>query len=393
MAKILVVNLPFWGHINPTLGIVTELVRRGHRVDYINSTKCKEVIESTGASLIPYKNKPDARLNIDFLMFYESYITAKEIIDQYDLLIYEMSEYLLQTLSETVGIPTVRICAQFAYNDEIVRQMIFSTLKYFPYRFKIGRKYISRIAFDRRNVKIPGIDYFDELAHHYPELNLVNTCKEFQIDGMQFDDKFKFIGPNISRKDKVDFNLKLDVFKNPIIYVSGGTVCSANKLIRMCINAFSKEKVEVIISLGKRSKKINKKMLPKNIHIFEFVPQLYVLHYSSLFITHAGMGSTNEALYFGVPLLASPVTSDQPIIANQIERLNLGKKIDIHKISDLELRNIAMSVMNDDTIKSACKQMSENMKKAGGAIEGCNLIENYLRDCINGGKYYGRLGI
>lgn len=378
MAKILVVNLPFWGHINPTLGIVSELVQRGHTVDYINSNRCKQAIEATGATLIPYKNKPNARINVDFLMFYESYITAKDIIWKYDLIIYEMSEYLIQTLSDESKVPAVRICAQFAYNDSIVKKIIYTAPKYYFYRFGFGRKYLSRIAFDRRNVKIPGIDYFDELAHHYPKLNLVNTCRDFQIDEQDFDERFQFIGPNIRRQSLEQFNIDLADYKNPIIYISGGTVKSANKLIQKCIRAFSNENVEVVISLGRRSRKIKKQITGNNIHIFDFVPQLEVLKKASLFITHAGMGSANEAMYFGVPMLASPVTSDQPMVADQIERLNLGKRIDINKISDVELKKTAFYVMNNKDVMAACNEISEKMKKAGGCIRGVDLIEDYL---------------
>lgn len=380
MAKILVVNLPFWGHINPTLGIVNELVRRGHTVDYINSNRCKREIEASGANFIPYKNKPNAPINIDFLMFYESYITAKGIVNEYDLVIYEMSEYLIQTLSDESKVPAVRICAQFAYNDSIVKKMIYAAPKYFFYRFNFGRKYLSRIAFDRRNIKIPGVDYFDELAHHYPDLNLVNTCREFQIDEQDFDERFQFIGPNIQRDNDFSIDMNLDNYENPIIYISGGTVQSANKLIQKCIGAFSNEKVEIIISLGRRSKKIKKRSISNNIHIYDFVPQIEILKKASLFITHAGMGSTNEALYFGVPMLASPVTSDQPIVADQIEHLNLGKKIDINTISSTELKKVAFYVMKNKQILLACNKISEKMKKAGGSLKGADLIEKYLEE-------------
>ena len=41
--------LPAAGHVNPTLPVVAELVRRGHRVTYATSAKYAGAVESAGA--------------------------------------------------------------------------------------------------------------------------------------------------------------------------------------------------------------------------------------------------------------------------------------------------------------------------------------------------------
>ena len=52
------VNLPFSGHTNPTLGLAKVLADLGHHVSYINAPDWKEKIERTGATFIPYDNYP-----------------------------------------------------------------------------------------------------------------------------------------------------------------------------------------------------------------------------------------------------------------------------------------------------------------------------------------------
>jgi UDP:flavonoid glycosyltransferase YjiC (YdhE family) len=54
------------------------------------------------------------------------------------------------------------------------------------------------------------------------------------------------------------------------------------------------------------------------------VPQLDILSQASVFITHAGMGGTGEAIYYGVPMIAIPQMEEQAITARQIEKLGLG---------------------------------------------------------------------
>lgn len=52
MSKIVFFCIPAHGHTNPTLGVVRELIRRGHTVWYFSYAPFREKIESLGASFI-----------------------------------------------------------------------------------------------------------------------------------------------------------------------------------------------------------------------------------------------------------------------------------------------------------------------------------------------------
>ena len=52
MSKIVFFNIPAHGHTNPTLGVVKELVSRGHQVWYYSYNILREEIESAGATFI-----------------------------------------------------------------------------------------------------------------------------------------------------------------------------------------------------------------------------------------------------------------------------------------------------------------------------------------------------
>ena len=49
MSKIVFFCIPAHGHTNPTLGVVRELVSRGHQVWYYSYNIMREKIESAGA--------------------------------------------------------------------------------------------------------------------------------------------------------------------------------------------------------------------------------------------------------------------------------------------------------------------------------------------------------
>ena len=52
MSKIVFFCIPAHGHTNPTLGVVRELVSRGHQVWYYSYNMLREKIESAGATFI-----------------------------------------------------------------------------------------------------------------------------------------------------------------------------------------------------------------------------------------------------------------------------------------------------------------------------------------------------
>src|SRR5581483_11360303 len=54
MARVAFFNLPAYGHINPTLPVVAELVRRGESVVYYSNEEFRDVIEKTGARFCKY---------------------------------------------------------------------------------------------------------------------------------------------------------------------------------------------------------------------------------------------------------------------------------------------------------------------------------------------------
>lgn len=60
MAAILMINVPYAGHTNPTLSLAEALVHHGHKVSYINAEEFRNKIESTGAEFIPYINYPSS---------------------------------------------------------------------------------------------------------------------------------------------------------------------------------------------------------------------------------------------------------------------------------------------------------------------------------------------
>ena len=96
--KILFVNLPYHGHVIPTVGLVRELVRRGHHVTYLLPAGWESSLAGSGADFLPYENthKLDRQIRSAFR-------TAETVIAGYDLLLYEQFFFPGKHLAEKYG--------------------------------------------------------------------------------------------------------------------------------------------------------------------------------------------------------------------------------------------------------------------------------------------------
>lgn len=208
-----------------------------------------------------------------------------------------------------------------------------------------------------------------------------STVKDFQVLKDEFpDENFKFIGPAIAPRIST-IEIPFVNIKNPIIYISLGTLLNNSvSFYKKCFAAFGSENVTVILSIGNTVPVEKLGRIPGNFKIYPFVPQLDVLQHASLFITHGGMNSVNEAIYYGVPMLVIPMGNDQPTVANRIVELGLGQQLNRKKLSSESLKCTAFNVLKDANIKTTIQRFQQLMSNAGGNRLAAHEIIDYIRN-------------
>ena len=82
--KILFINLPYHGHVVPTIGLVQELIKQGCEVTYLMPFDWKEKIEESGAAFAGYENHKQLSEQMK-----NAYTAAEKIIDYYQKCISE----------------------------------------------------------------------------------------------------------------------------------------------------------------------------------------------------------------------------------------------------------------------------------------------------------------
>jgi MGT family glycosyltransferase len=119
--------------------------------------------------------------------------------------------------------------------------------------------------------------------------------------------------------------------------------------------------------------------IPPNFIVKNYVPQTDVLQYTKLFITHGGMNSTNEGLYYGVPLIVIPQSADQPIIAGRVADIGAGIQLQMQSLSANQLREAVDHVLNLTSFKESAANMKESFRKSGGYHQAVDEIFEFKR--------------
>ena len=206
---------------------------------------------------------------------------------------------------------------------------------------------------------------------------IVYTSKEFQPMAETFSDKYAFVGPSFQVPE-----IEQTEKKYPLIYISLGTVLNQNRhFYQNCIQALADVDCQVIMSVGEKTDIFGFGKLPDNFKIYPKVEQLEVLQQTDVFITHCGMNSISESLYFGVPSILFPLHSEEVMVANRVAELNAGKRLKSSTASSI--REIVLQILNDVSYKRNAEVISKGLQKAGGASAAANKIEKVCNESLD----------
>ncbi len=381
MANVLVFNFPGEGHINPTIALIEELIERGEQVVYYCIEDYRTKIEKTGAEFRPYENfLPGSISEKDRKDFNPQEMVKRlvkgmdEVIDEvlpvvkaedYDYVIYDNNFAAGKIIAEQLQIPAISSCTTFALNKKVMeefmknRENMKMEIPEDNELTQILKKWQERYQFS--------VHSFPDVMNQPGELTLVYTSELYQPFAEEFDESFTFVGPSLKeRKDVESFSFE-DLPDKPLIYISMGTVFNDQpEFYQKCFEAFKDSSATVLMSVGKKTDIRQFGDIPDNVDVYNYVPQLDVLQHADVFITHGGMNSSSEGLYFGVPMIVIPAGGDQPIIAERIEELEAGIHVEQDEVDAAKLNEAADRILSHSAFAENSRKVGESLKNAGG---------------------------
>jgi hypothetical protein len=121
--------------------------------------------------------------------------------------------------------------------------------------------------------------------------------------------------------------------------------------------------------------------LAKNINATAYLPQLDILPCAGVAMTHGGMGTTMEALSFGVPLVIIPQMPEQALTARRVVELGLGLMMTRDEATPQSLMAAVEHVVGDATIQSNVALMQQQLdvrRHRPGYLLAADTVESYL---------------
>ena len=377
------VSLPAHGHVNPTLPVVAELVRRGWRVSYATAERFRPEVEKTGATLVPTAGQPPiipgpGRLGPAALAGFLERITAdardslpgiqeRFHVDPPQAVCYDAMSITGRVLAATTRAVDVALVPSFASNE---RSSPFARVGTPPPEILAAARDMTELLTEN------GLDAQLRPGMLPPaSLNVVFVPPEFQPGADTFDDRFRFVGPSPSgRADDAEWTPPGE----PVLFVSLGTAFNDRPdFFRACFAAFGGGG-PVAMAVGERVRIDDLGAVPANVDVRPWFPQPAVLRHAAAFVSHAGMGSTMEALYYGVPLVCVPQMVEQEANAARVAELGLGVRLDPEGLTAADLRAAVDAVTGDDAVRAALDRMRTATRNAGGAVAAADAIEAHL---------------
>ncbi len=260
-------------------------------------------------------------------------------------------------LKQIVNVPVVCSHSSFAMSKAPVpeRMLMPGSHPQLDYCYRI----LKRIC-ESYNIEEPSLE---QVFTSKGDLNIVYTTQDFNGDDGVHEPDYLFVGPSIDRLQEVD-NLDLSVIGDrKLIYISLGSVnTDFLDFYKTCISAFRNTDYYVCVSIGKKCEASQLGEIPQNFLVKSFLLQLEILKRADVFITHAGFNSVNEALYFGVPMLALPQVNDQHKVAQRLVSMELGMTESIKELSPDILRFKTEALIMNRKIKENCMKISREIR-------------------------------
>jgi MGT family glycosyltransferase len=377
-------------HVYPSLAVIRELVRRGHRVSYAIGDGLAGLVEPTGVELVTHpstlpgddgKWPGDAAVMIGRrLVLDEAIRVLPRLVERYsgdppDLLLYDLGALAAPVLSARYGIPAVQL-SPAAVGWEGFEQdnaVDLRALRTSPAGQEFHGAYTAWLR--ENGIERDAWEWMADVKH---TLALIPRAMQPHADRVR--SNVRFVGPCLDPERLADQSWTPPPERGRrVLLVSLGTVYNdRTDLFRACLDAFADSDWHLVMALGKRIDPADLGPIPTYAEVHQTVPQLAVLTAASAFVTHAGMGGCSESLWFGVPTVAIPLAADQFANAAMLESLGVGRQLPADAADPAALRRAVESVAGSAEVAARLADLRVAVRADAGAGVAADAVESFL---------------
>lgn len=399
-----------FGHFNPMATLGRELIRRGHRATVIGCPDLREPTEKAGLEFavmaedeFPLGTVPESIETIGRLSGRAAFKYTLDWFVRTTDVVLSKSPKVMRSLgidahvtdettaftgsaAEWLGLPWASLSAALVLDRHASVPPFVTPWKYrntWPARLRnrivnclMDRAFLpvskTRDRY-RREWGLP-VDagpfaVYDRLA------TISQQPPRFEFPRPDLPPTMHFVGPLRDDRSQIEVEFPFEQLNGkPLIYASMGTLQNRiPDVFRRVAEACATLEVQLVMTVG--GKKIGLEDLPGDPIVVEFAPQLELMKRASLVGTHAGLNTTLDALAHGLPMVAVPVTNEQPGIGARIEHVGAGRVVPFRKLTAERLRGAIEAVLREPAYRDAAEAMRADIKSAGGVRRAAEVVE------------------
>lgn len=402
---------PYPGHINPWAALGRELQQRGHSITFLQIPDVEFKVRSEGlkfwaigkstyqpGSLAETFEQLGKLSEIEALRYSVNFCQhiTKIICEDapkaiaaagIEALLVDQLEPAGETVAEFLQIPFICVsCAQAIHRRADIPPF-FTPWTYHNTMWAALRNQVAYYLLDRnskpilnvlnqyrREWKLPTYRHLYASAAQLAHISQQPAAFDFPCANLP--KHFHYVGPLRNNSPRsVPFPFE-KLTGQPLIYASLGSVQNTKQEIFYCIAAACEElDVQLVITHGGGMTSEAVQELPGSPLVVEYAPQLEVLSKASLTITHGGLNTVLDSLSHGVPLVAIPITFEQPGTAARIHWTGTGEVIPLAHLSIFTLQAAIQQVLTQDYYLNNALKLQQAIQQAGGVKRAADIIE------------------
>lgn len=384
MSRIVFMGPHGHGHITPMLGLAAELVARGHDVTFAAPGEYEDGVTASGARFHLVHSRWESLDASEIPQMH-----GREMVRAMGLLLDE-TKSMVEQLADLPPPDLVVHDGTLAWWGRILaHRWAVPSVETWPNL--VGNKHWNMSSYVRLNplsptflltmlrigryVRAEGIsDVGAFMQGRLANARIVTLPRSFQPRFETFTEH-DFVGPVIADRS-FQGTWEPSSPEAPVVLVSLGTAYNNRpEFFRLVSDSARGRPWHVVMAVGEQVRPDDLGELPSNVEVHRRVPQVAVLEHAHAFVTHAGMGSTLEALALKVPTVAVAQMAEQRANADRIRDLGLGEALDPRALTPDALWSAIDRVAHDPQIARRLQDMSAEIEAAGGATAGADVVE------------------
>jgi MGT family glycosyltransferase len=220
-------------------------------------------------------------------------------------------------------------------------------------------------------------------AYNLPVPMLI-ACPEILDFPRKSNPRLNYLEPSvdIKRAEKLFPWEKLDPSRKLVYCVMGSMPNRMGaRILAMVLKAFeSLSEYQLVLTTGNNIHAKGLLQQKSNNIVVEYAPQMAILEKASMIITHGGLNTLQDAIYYGVPMLVCPFKNDQPGNAARIRYHQLGVIVKPIGATPEKICRNMLALDKDKTIRNNVARMSQKFRELDRQAPSLTIVDSILRN-------------